>query len=114
MQKSFVQLKRAWYGKANLDLKDCLDEICINVKAKNSECKEFCIRWYDIGKKEFPSGSVEIFEDMWGVFELIPELFIELGKLEKTNAQPEDVCELLEEMGFKDKTPVSRSTDKYL
>ena len=103
MEKTFIQLSRAWYGKTCLDTYgDTSDEVSIILETED-RLLEFSIRWLDIGAHgRYP--RLQIYDDAWIVFRLLPDLFDELSQLQDKSPSPEQICGLLEELHFEDAT----------
>lgn len=98
--KSFIQLSKAWYAKANLDaIPDIIDEITINV---GDDVADVVLVWKTLNNS--PACKLEMFDDSWKAFKKAPELFKLCSELADKNISPEQMCKELTQIGFKNKT----------
>lgn len=67
---------------------------------------EFMMRWYRLGGDVYP--HLEMFDDSWAMFKLMPEFFARLAKLDRQRISPEQFCEFLRNLSFEDRTDYTR------
>lgn len=112
MRKSFIQLSRAWYGTPNIRIRrqadrSFIDEIHIEV-SDGPESYAAVFEWFTID-----SGlgcRFSAYDDGWGIFAQVPELFAQLGRWDTSVAgdpSREDVAAILRSVGFEDATPLN-------
>lgn len=103
-KKQFVQLSRAWHGKANLLDARFVDEITIGLYySDRSTDGQFSIRWQYISDKEIP--VLVAYDDSWKFLFEFQELIEMLKSIDNENTTPKRFCELLVEIGIEDRTP---------
>lgn len=103
-KKEFIQLSRSWYADAVLEnrakpLGFITDDITIMVTG-DDRFHEFIIEWKLLGTGT--SACINMFSEAWWLFIEDKELFRELAFMD--DPTPEDVCEILLEVGYKDVT----------
>lgn len=104
--KTYVQLSRAWYGPNEINHKrqwrtTFVDDICI--MDNESGAGEIIVSWHQLHAWEPPSPQLHMFSDSWAWFSTHPAFFEALE--DNPDMQPEDLCAILDEMGFVDVTP---------
>lgn len=75
------------------------DEIMLFLEMpKSRELHVMAVRWYSFA-------CLEVFEDAWKALALLPDLMTALASVAGKRIQPNDFCQLIEQLGFLDKTP---------
>lgn len=105
----FIHLTRAWYAKSTLQDRDFVDEVAIT-SLPNVDRADFAVRWIRAAAKagEPPAPRLELFDDAWGWLDhaAAQPFFHWLAEVECQSVTPEQVCEKLISLGFRDETPV--------
>lgn len=108
LKREFIQLSRAWYSESSFDVMDDNIEDEIMIEVHNSDgCLdgEFGISWINLG---YPVPRLEAFDDSWNVLFHCKDLLEKMAGVDRKNISPKDFCDLLIDLGFKDKTPTKR------
>ena len=101
--RGFYHLSEAWYGSANLQNSQYLDEVSFgSFFPDGGTSGEMIMRWEELGGKNVP--QLQCFDDGWSTLSSFTDLIAELGKLDDDNITPKQFCELLTRLGFKDLT----------
>lgn len=94
MDFSYIIHKDAWWYFAQPD-----KEVALTIQHEGADsCSEFTVVEREFGVK------VSIFSDAWSAFTAAPEFFKGLSEL-GNNSSVEDVVELMNTLGWADKTP---------
>lgn len=109
--RSFIQVSRAFYGKAYLNevkQQGIVDEIVFGIYDNDTHlvAAEASFVWKQLGDR-LPSVMLQVWSDGWLL--LASNLMQALAKLTVDYPSPEDVMQLLKEHGFTDKTPEKAS-----
>jgi hypothetical protein len=103
--RGYNWLNKSWYATAVLLGSDYVDEINIGFYCPDGGTSgEFSIRWYVLGDEKPPSACIECFEDAFHALYECKDLLKILADKDGENIQPEQLKELLDNLGFKDLT----------
>lgn len=106
VDRSFVHLKRAWYGEEWLQKEPNLaDEINIMIDGKDCS-NELSIKWYKLTNQLLTVPYLSVFMDVWEFLPDCQDIFQALSELNKDDPspEPEEVCRKLKELGLYDTT----------
>lgn len=100
--KGFHHFNEAWYAAASR-LPGELDRVTIGWYYKDGGCDgEFSMVWEQLGNRVMP--RLQMYDDSWGCFESMRELFDGLAKLKDAETTAAMLCVLLVELGYYDLT----------
>ena len=102
LKKGFYILSESWYGDANLENSDYNDEILIHLGDEEDFQGEFNIKWTTLDNRSVP--ILEVFDDAWHAFAMMPELLALLDTENDMCISPESLAKRLKEIGFEDWT----------
>ena len=101
--RQFVQVSRAWYAKSSL-VDDTIDEIVIGFyHPDGGTTGEFVLQWVCINNR--PTPILYSFEDSWNALWSFQDLLEKMADLDGENPSPEQICQILLELGVEDATP---------
>lgn len=104
-ERQFIWLSKAWYAKANIRLKEELDEFTLGFYCHDGGTSgEFVIRWVSLGNGKY-AARLEAFEDAWSALLGFQDLLNKLKELDNTDPTPEKFYHILINLGIKDNTP---------
>ncbi len=103
-KRGFVQLSKAWYGKAAL-VGDEIDNFSIGFFHEDNYPRgNFTISYEELGGMITP--KLEAFGDSWAILSYFPYLLKRMAELDDKNIPPDELNQLLVSLGIKDQTPV--------
>lgn len=106
MERTFIHLKRAWYGGASLGFGGYVDEVLLRIAGDDTPNGEIMIRWYALQDLRRPAPRLEVFDDAWAALGVCGDVLAWMASQDNQNATAEDVCQALTVMGFTDATPI--------
>lgn len=104
--RGYMHTGEAWYSRVLTDDR-VIDEVMIGDYPEGGGTSgEFSIVWE--GLCGTPTPQLRAFCDSWGMLAQCRDLIDALSKHDDTNITPKQLCELLDSLGFKDKTQRER------
>lgn len=101
MNRTFVQLSRAWYAEANIH-PPMIDDVMIEIEGVGAE---ITMEWIDLNGKAEP--QLRLFSDAFPALPYVADMLMLLPSL-GTSFAPSVFCDLLTRLGFTDVTPLER------
>jgi len=104
MKRTYIQLSRAWYGKTCITAYSKLSAPVVDEISIKAGGSEFVISWKRVVDLEDVS-ELQVFDEAWGILvNDCADLLKELALLADTAPSPDCIAEVLEGLGFEDKT----------
>jgi len=106
-KRTYTHLSKAYYGEDNLKFKeDIIDDVVITLfDQEQTLIGEFVISWKKLDRVIAPHFGA--FDDSWGSFWALYDIFERMAGVSNKNITPEDFCKILEDCGFTDVTPIN-------
>lgn len=103
--KAFTHTGEAWYADTALK-GNVVDQIIIGYYLpRGGTGGEFSIEWIDLGLIcKQPTPCLKAYDDGWDTLWCFRDLLEALAKLNDERTPPEQICELLISLGFRDNT----------
>ena len=114
--KQYIHLSRAWYAESNLKGRDMVDEVMFGFyRPEGGTSGEMGMRWMNLGEKWemgkkiiHAAPQLQCFNDAWHALYQFQDVLAALAELDDIDITPEQFCQLLDQCGFVDATPVKR------
>jgi hypothetical protein len=116
---SFIQSSRAGYfeaARSKMRGQGIVDDVILFVEDEESRI-EAIMTWYVLPNQNWPSPVLELFDEAWRMFNVLPDLFQNLAEISKAQSersiQPAEFCKLLKQLGFVDETIQGPTVKEY-
>jgi hypothetical protein len=110
--RRYVVLSKAWYGKACLKNSTTgnghipvAEEVTITIDegGLSADCG---FVWEELQRE--PAAKFEAFHDSWLALSYVDGLLVAMAELGDKNPSPDDICAMLDRLGFVDATETER------